>query len=34
LLYPPAGLPVSLVTSIAGIPFFVYLVAQKRYRFS
>ena len=25
LLYPPAGLPMGLVTALFGVPFFVYL---------
>lgn len=34
LAYPPAGLPIGIVTSFAGIPFFVYLLIQKRYKFN
>jgi iron complex transport system permease protein len=34
IIYPPAGLPIGIITSFAGIPFFVYLLAQKRYRFN
>ena len=30
LLYPPAGLPVGLVTALFGVPFFVYLLRKKR----
>lgn len=33
-LYPPAGLPVGIVTSFFGVPFFVYLLRRKNYRFS
>ena len=29
LAYPPAGLPVGLVTALFGVPFFVYLLRQK-----
>jgi iron complex transport system permease protein len=29
LLYPPAGLPVGLVTALFGVPFFVYLLRNK-----
>ena len=29
LLYPPAGLPVGLVTALFGVPFFVYLLRRK-----
>lgn len=32
LLLPPAGLPVGIVTSLAGLPFFLYLLAQRRHR--
>jgi iron complex transport system permease protein len=34
LLYPPAGMPVGIVTSFFGVPFFVYLLRRKNYRFS
>lgn len=30
-VYPPTGLPAGLLTSLLGIPFFVYLLAQKRF---
>ncbi|TGE12087.1 FecCD family ABC transporter permease [Hymenobacter elongatus] len=30
LLYPPAGLPVGLITALFGVPFFVYLLRKKR----
>ena len=33
-LYPPVGLPVGIVTALAGSPFFVYLLARKSYHFS
>ena len=29
LLYPPAGLPVGLITALFGVPFFVYLLRRK-----
>jgi iron complex transport system permease protein len=32
LLYPPAGLPVGLVTALFGVPFFVYLLRSKGLR--
>ena len=31
LLYPPAGLPVGLVTALFGVPFFVYLLRRKSF---
>jgi len=34
LLYPPAGLPIGIITSFFGVPFFVYLLLKKSYRFS
>ncbi|RNI29377.1 iron ABC transporter permease [Rufibacter immobilis] len=34
LIYPPAGLPIGVVTSFFGVPFFVYLLRRKNYRFS
>ena len=34
LLLPPAGLPVGIITSFLGIPFFLYLLWNKNYRFS
>jgi iron complex transport system permease protein len=34
LLYPPAGLPIGIITSFFGVPFFVYLLSQKNYKFS
>ena len=33
VLYPPAGLPVGIITSLFGVPFFIYLLSQKTYRF-
>ena len=33
LAYPPAGLPVGIITSFIGIPFFVYLLFKSNYRF-
>jgi iron complex transport system permease protein len=33
LLYPPAGLPIGIITSFFGVPFFVYLLVNKSYRF-
>ncbi|GGK67470.1 ABC transporter permease [Rufibacter glacialis] len=33
-IYPPAGMPVGIVTSFFGVPFFVYLLRRKNYRFS
>ncbi len=32
-LYPPVGLPIGIVTSIVGAPFFIYLVYKTSYRF-
>jgi iron complex transport system permease protein len=34
ILYPPVGLPVGIITSFFGVPFFVYLLRRKNYRFS
>jgi len=34
LLYPPAGLPIGIITSFFGVPFFVYLLLKKSYRFN
>ncbi len=31
-LHPPAGLPVGILTAFLGIPFFVYLLSQRKYR--
>ena len=33
LVYPPIGLPIGVVTSIIGIPFFIWLVVKSSYRF-
>ena len=33
VLYPPAGIPVGIVTALFGVPFFVYLLSKKSYRF-
>ena len=34
LVYPPAGLPIGIITSFFGVPFFVYLLSRKNYNFS
>jgi iron complex transport system permease protein len=34
LIYPPAGLPIGIITSFFGVPFFVYLLLKKQYQFS
>lgn len=34
IVYPPVGLPIGVVTSILGIPFFVYLLFKSNYRFN
>ncbi len=34
IIYPPAGLPVGVVTSFFGVPFFVYLLLKKNYKFN
>ncbi|MES2387329.1 MAG: iron ABC transporter permease [Bacteroidota bacterium] len=34
MVFPPAGIPVGIVTSFAGIPFFVYLLWHRSYRFN
>ncbi|WP_187263264.1 FecCD family ABC transporter permease [Pontibacter beigongshangensis] len=34
LIYPPAGLPIGIITSFFGVPFFVYLLSRKNYKFS
>ena len=31
--YPPMGLPIGLITSLFGVPFFVYLLSKKGYTF-
>lgn len=33
-IYPPAGLPIGIITSFFGVPFFVYLLLKKQYQFS
>jgi iron complex transport system permease protein len=33
LVYPPAGVPVGIITSFLGVPFFLYLLLKKDYRF-
>ena len=33
-IYPPAGLPIGIITSFFGVPFFVYLLLKKQYSFS
>lgn len=33
-IYPPAGIPIGIITSFLGIPFFVYLLSKKNYRFN
>lgn len=32
-IYPPSGMPVGIITSFLGIPFFVYLLYKRKYRF-
>lgn len=32
--FPPAGLPVGVITSFFGVPFFVYLLLKKNYKFN
>ncbi|MBB6612174.1 iron ABC transporter permease [Pontibacter sp. Tf4] len=34
LIYPPTGLPIGIITSFFGVPFFVYLLSRKNYKFS
>lgn len=34
IIYPPAGLPIGIITSFFGVPFFVYLLLKKQYQFS
>ena len=34
LVYPPAGLPIGIITSFFGAPFFVYLLLKKSYKFN
>jgi iron complex transport system permease protein len=33
IVYPPAGLPIGIITSFLGVPFFLYLLLKKDYRF-
>jgi iron complex transport system permease protein len=33
IIYPPAGLPIGIITSFMGVPFFLYLLLKKDYRF-
>ncbi|GAB3537518.1 iron ABC transporter permease [Pontibacter brevis] len=33
IIYPPAGLPIGIITSFFGVPFFVYLLLRKNYNF-
>ena len=33
VIYPPMGLPIGLITSLFGVPFFVYLLTKKGYSF-
>jgi iron complex transport system permease protein len=33
-IYPPAGLPLGILTSFLGIPFFLYLLFKSNYRFN
>ncbi|WP_233555691.1 FecCD family ABC transporter permease [Pontibacter oryzae] len=33
IIYPPAGLPIGIITSFFGVPFFVYLLFKKNYNF-
>jgi len=33
MAYPPVGLPIGVVTSLIGIPFFIYLLIKTSYRF-
>ncbi|MCC9166139.1 FecCD family ABC transporter permease [Pontibacter harenae] len=33
IIYPPAGLPIGIITSFFGVPFFVYLLFRKNYNF-
>lgn len=34
VIYPPAGLPIGIITSFIGVPFFVYLLLKKSYKFN
>lgn len=33
-IYPPVGIPIGIITSFLGIPFFVYLLAKRNYKFN
>ena len=33
-LYPPAGVPIGIITALFGVPFFVYLLLRKNYKFN
>jgi iron complex transport system permease protein len=33
MLYPPVGLPIGVVTSTIGVPYFIYLLRRTNYRF-
>ncbi|MCC9138279.1 FecCD family ABC transporter permease [Pontibacter silvestris] len=33
LIYPPVGIPIGIITSFFGVPFFVYLLSRKNYNF-
>ncbi|MBX9850988.1 MAG: iron ABC transporter permease, partial [Cytophagaceae bacterium] len=33
-IYAPSGIPIGVITSFLGIPFFVYLLSKKNYKFS
>jgi len=33
-IYPPTGIPIGIITSFMGIPFFVYLLSKNSYRFN
>lgn len=33
LIYPPVGLPIGVVTSTIGVPYFIYLLRRTNYRF-
>jgi iron complex transport system permease protein len=33
ILFPPSGVPLGIITSFVGIPFFVFLLGKRRFRF-
>jgi iron complex transport system permease protein len=33
IIYPPIGLPIGIVTSLIGIPFFIFLISKSKYKF-